>query len=101
MIEIQRYAFRFQNWLNQPKKVLVACLFVLTISLFLNGTVWKVWGLYRDQTVIKEQINQARMTIKSFDQQMIQAKDSTFIEHQARDKMDLVSENDLVFVFPE
>ncbi len=101
MVEIQRYAFRLQNWLNQPQKVLVACLLVLTISLFLNGTVWKVWGLYRDRTVIKEQISQAQITIKSYDQQMIQAKDATFIEHQARDKMDLVSENDLVFVFPE
>ncbi len=101
MIIIQNYAFKLKNWLNQPQKVFIGCLFLLIISLFLNGTVWKVWGLYRDQSVIKEQINQARITIKSYDQQMVLAKDSTFIEHQARDKMDLVGENDLVFVFPE
>lgn len=101
MSQIQRYAFIFKNWLNQPQKVLVACLFFLMISLFLNGTVWKVWGLYRDRTVIAEQINQSNLAIKGFDLQMVKAKDSSFIEHQARDKMDLVEENDLVFVFPE
>jgi len=101
MNQIQLHAFKFKNWLNQPQKVLTTCFLVLVISLFLNGTVWKVWGLYRDETVIKEQIIQAGVAIKNYDQQMLQAKDVTFIEHQARDKMDLVGENDLVFVFPE
>lgn len=71
------------------------------ISLFLNGTVWKVWGLYRDQTQIKQQIDESRLMIKDYDQQMLQAKDTTFIQHQALDKMDLVNESDLIFVFPE
>jgi hypothetical protein len=99
--EIQRYAFSFKNWLNQPQRVLIACFFVMIISLFLNGTLWKVWGLYRDQSVISEQIIQANQAVKNFDLLMVKAKDSTFIEHEARDKMDLVSENDLLFVFPD
>ena len=101
MTQIQRYAFLFRNWLNQPRKVFVMCLFVLMISLFLNGTVWKVWGLYRDQSVIKQQIEESRLAIKDYEQQMLQAKDATFIQHQALDKMDLVTESDLIFVFPE
>lgn len=101
MIQIQHYAILFRNWLNQPQKVFVMCLFVLMISLFLNGTVWKVWGLYRDQAQIKQQIDESRLTIKDFEQQMLQAKDTTFIQHQALDKMDLVNESDLIFVFPE
>jgi cell division protein FtsB len=101
MIQIQRYALTFRNWLNQPQKVFITCLFVLMISLFLNGTVWKVWGLYRDQAVIKEQIANSEQMTKNFESQMLRAKEASFIEHQAREKMDLVSENDLVFVFPE
>jgi hypothetical protein len=101
MIQIQHYAILFRNWLNRPQKVFVMCLFVLMISLFLNGTVWKVWGLYRDQTQIKQQIDESRLMIKDYDQQMLQAKDTTFIQHQALDKMDLVNESDLIFVFPE
>jgi hypothetical protein len=101
MIQIQHYAILFRNWLNQPQKVFVMCLFVLMISLFLNGTVWKVWGLYRDQTQIKQQIEESRLLIKDYEQQMLQAKDTTFIQHQALDKMDLVNESDLIFVFPE
>lgn len=101
MSQIQHHALQFRGWLNQPKKVFITCFSVLIISLFLNGTVWKVWALYRDQAFIKEQIEQSRATIKAFDIQMLQAKDATFIQHQALDKMDLVSENDLIFVFPE
>jgi hypothetical protein len=101
MVQIHRYAMQFRNWLNQPQKVFVMCLFLLMISLFLNGTIWKVWGLYRDQDVIRQQIDASRLAIKDYDRQMLQARDTTFIQHQALDKMDLVNESDLIFVFPE
>jgi hypothetical protein len=101
MIKIQRYALLFRLWLNQPQKVFVMCVFILMISLFLNGTIWKVWGLYRDQTLIKHQIEESRLTIKNYENQMVQARDTTFIQHQALDKMDLVNKSDLIFVFPE
>lgn len=33
--------------------------------------------------------------------QIKQAKDQSFIARQAKDKLDMVGEHDLVFVFPE
>jgi cell division protein FtsB len=71
------------------------------MSLFLNGTVWKVWGLHNDRRLIQGQMNQAQIRILEIEQQIEQAKDPYFIERQARDKMDMVSEDDLVFVFPD
>jgi len=101
MSQIQKKALWFRSWLNQPERVFVICTFVLIISLFLNGTIWKIWGLYRDRSTITEQIQQAHMSVLNIDKLMVRAKDPSYIERQALDKMDLVSENDIIFVFSE
>ncbi len=79
----------------------MTCMLVLVLALFLNGTVWKVIGLYRDRAAIAQQILQAEKMIKQIEQSMAEAKDPSRIERIAHDKLDLVAENDLVFVFPE
>lgn len=42
-----------------------------------------------------------RGQIRGLEKSLIEARDPAFIERQARDRLDLVRENDLVFVFPE
>lgn len=101
MEDIRRISFNFRQLLNKPHKVAVICVFVFTISLFINGSLWRVWALRRDHTTIQAQIDNAQKKSTTLDMQIKQAKDPVFIERQARDKLDLVSDNDLVFVFPE
>lgn len=101
MEQIREIAFAIQRWLNQPQKVFLACFAVLVATLFLNGTLWKLWGLYRDESSIVAQSLQAQSQMKLIDRQIQQATDTTFIERQARDKMDLVEDHDLIFVFSE
>ena len=101
MDDLRRLSFNFRQFLNKPHKVAVVCLFIFVISLFINGTLWRVWGLRRDQAKIQTQIENAQKQSSFLDLQMKQAKDPVFIERQARDKLDMVSDNDLVFVFPE
>lgn len=101
MEDLHRFGYGIRNFLNDPRKVFVVCLFVFAISLFLNGGLWKVWGLRRDRSTIDEQITIAQKQSSVLDMQIRQAKDPAFIERQARDKLDMVSEKDLVFVFPE
>jgi cell division protein FtsB len=74
---------------------------VLVLSLFLNGTVWRIWGLRRDLSTIQQQIISSREQSKHLDLQIKQAKDPSFIERQAKDKLDMVGEQDLVFVFTD
>jgi len=50
---------------------------------------------------IDGQILKAREQAKLLDMQIKQANDPSFIERQAKDKLDMVGEHDLVFVFPE
>jgi cell division protein FtsB len=101
MSDLHKFGYRLQSFLNDPRKVLVVCLFVFVISLFLNGGLWRVWGLRRDYATIGEQISAAQKQSALLDMQIRQAKDPVFIERQARDKLDMVSEKDLIFVFPE
>ncbi len=101
MNDFHYFGQRLRQFLNKPHKVLIVCLFVFIISLFLNGALWRVWGLRRDLATIQSQIDAAQKQATFLDVQIKQAKDPVYIERQARDKLDLVGENDLVFVFPE
>lgn len=82
-------------------KVLIFCVCLFTISLFFNGAIWRVWGLRRDMATIAGQINKSRDQSFSLDMQIKQAKDQAYMERQAKDKLDMVGEHDLVFVFSD
>ncbi|WP_041575594.1 septum formation initiator family protein [Pseudobdellovibrio exovorus] len=77
------------------------CICVFVLSLFFNGAIWRVWGLHRDMATIESQILKSREQAQLLDMQISQAKDPSFIERQALDKLDMVGEHDLVFVFSE
>lgn len=74
---------------------------IFVAYLFLNGAVWRIWGLHRDLDTIGKKITESKSMSKSLDMQIKQAKDPSFIERQAKDKLDLVGEQDLVFVFSD
>lgn len=101
MDHLRNSAFGIQKWLSQPQKVFFTCLGVLVATLFLNGTVWKLWSLYRDESTIISQSFETKAQMRVIDKQIQQATDTTYIERQALDKMDLVGDHDLIFVFPE
>lgn len=71
------------------------------VSVLLDGVLWRLWSLRRDTERLEMVIASTRTSILSLDRQLRQAKDPAFIERQARDRLDLVGENDLIFVFPE
>ncbi len=94
-------ATRFRFFLSKPLKVLLVCNILFATYLFLNGAVWRVWGLKRDYATISKEIQQANEHSLALDMQIKQAKDQSYIARQAKDKLDMVGEQDLVFVFPE
>ncbi len=96
-----KFAVGLRRFLNHPGKVAVVCLIVFVVSIVLNGNVFRLWGLHRDMERIQEEIQETRSNISSLSAQLKQAKDPAFIERQARDKLDLAGEHDLVFVFSE
>lgn len=96
-----QFAVGLRRFLNHPPRVALCCLGVFAVSIVLNGNVFRLWGLHRDFDRITADIVTTRENITSLAGQLTQAKDPTYIERQARDKLDLAGEHDLVFVFPE
>ncbi len=96
-----QFAVGLRRFLNSPGKVAVVCLLVFGGSVVLNGNAFRLWGLHRDFERINFEIQQTRQNIATLSGQLRQAKDPAFIERQARDKLDLAGEHDLVFVFSE
>lgn len=96
-----QFAVGLRRFLNHPAKVAMCCLLIFAVSIVLNGNVFRLWGLHRDMDRINAEIQQTHQNIASLSGQLKQAKDPAFIERQARDKLDLAGEHDLVFVFPE
>ena len=90
-----------RQMLQYPSRVATICFLVFIVSIVVNGNVFRLWGLYRDYDRISLEISEMRKNISSLAVQLKQAKDPNFIERQARDKLDLAGEHDLVFVFPE
>ena len=96
-----QFALGLRRFLNQPSKVAAIGMVVFVVSIVLNGNLFNLWGLHRDFDRIGEEISNTKIEIKSLSAQLKQAKDPSYIERQARDKLDLVGEHDLVFVFSD
>jgi cell division protein FtsB len=98
---VRKYATTFRNFLNHPGKVATVCAICFAVTLLLNGLLWRLWGLRRDYARLGHEITESQNSIEKLSAQLKQAKDPSFIERQARDKLDLVADKDLVFVFSD
>ncbi len=90
-----------RQFLDHPARVATLCLVFLAATLVLNGNLWRLWGLHRDFDHLSAQIIQTTQSTRTLEAQLKQAKDPNFIERQARDRLDLAGEHDLVFVFAD
>lgn len=71
------------------------------LNLVMDGSLFRLWGMHRDFENIKQNIHQLEQQNQKLTVQLAKAKDPAFLEREARDRFDLVSEGDLVFVFSE
>lgn len=99
-MKIQQFGHWIRDILNQPRLVAVACLIFVMVTAVLNGVLWKLWALHKDQDRRTHETLIAQQDISQLRTQLDQARDPSFIERQARDRLDLVGEKDLIFVFP-
>jgi cell division protein FtsB len=101
MTSVQRLGISLKRFLHRPHRVFFACLCFFVISSLFDGILWRLYGLHRDHERLNGQMVSLQSESRTLDRQLKQAKDPSFIERQARDRLDLAGENDLVFVFPE
>lgn len=100
MKTIRSIALWVRETLNHPGKVFIFCLLFFVLTLSLNGVPLRIWGLHRDLDRYEAEILKNKKDIKGLEMKLAQAQEPAFIERQARDRLDLAGENDLIFVFP-
>lgn len=98
---LQRFGTALRRFLYRPGRVFAVCLAFLAMNLVFDGILWRLWGLHHDHERRGSEIALLKEQVTSLDRQLKQARDPSFIERQARDRLDLVGQNDLLFVFPQ
>ncbi len=73
----------------------------MVLNLVLDGSLLRLIFLYRDQAEIQKNLSQLAAQTGTLKNRLKHARDPAFLEREARDRFDLVSEGDLVFVFSE
>ena len=87
--------------LQTPQKVIWICLSLVVLNLVIDGSLFRLWSLHRDLGSIQANIQSLGTQNEKLKVQLAKARDPAFLEREARDRFDLVSEGDLVFVFSE
>lgn len=77
------------------------CLGLVLLNLVLDGSIFRLVSLYQDSHKIEKDIALMEKKTAEMKARLKRARDPAFLEREARDRFDLVSEGDLVFVFSE
>ena len=87
--------------LMSPRKVLLLCFIFALVGILLDGTLYQMWELNAEKKNMQHKIQDTQITIQKLQKQIRMAHDPKFIEREARDRFDLVSKDDIVFVFSD
>lgn len=99
-MKVQSVTSDLRHFLQQPKRILLICSVFVFSTLLLNGTFLRLWGLHVDADRKEKEIVKTQLELLSYQAQLQQAKDPSYIERLAKDRLDLANPDDLVFVFP-
>ncbi len=89
------------DFIHQPVKVLTVCLVLVFVGLVLDGTLFRLWALHRDSRELIHKMQVISHQTSDLRHQIGRAEDPKYIELQARQRFDLASEGDLIFVFSD
>lgn len=91
----------FQALINSPVRVFIYCLFFLFINLVINGSLYRLYELNQNLAGIETKIIEEQSTVKKMQTVIKAAQDPQFMARQARDQLELLEKDDLLFVFTD
>lgn len=100
-VKIIRFFEKIYDWLNSPSKILVLCLLGGSFSVIFDGTLYQVWRLHKTHEIQAARIQSMQKQIIDYQGKIARANQPEFIEAEARKKLNLAEEGDLVFIFTE
>ena len=87
--------------LHSPFKILWICFISCIVLLVGEGSLFRLWNLYHDEIRMIESVSKLNDDFKVLNSQFRRVNDPDFIEHEVRDRLDLASEGELIFVFSD
>lgn len=91
----------FLSILNSPRKVFYLCLVFVSLTLIIDGTFWNLWELKQEKQRLVRDIHSTLEKSGALSFQIHRAKDPNYLKKQARDRLDLLAEDEIVFLFPK
>lgn len=88
-----------RRWVSSPVKVLLTCVVFALLQLLIQGNLFHLLRLHNDREALTASLSNIQGDLRVLDQKIRQAKDPVFIEKEAKDRLDMAGEDELVFVF--
>lgn len=89
----------FRSALQHPWRITLLTFVVVGGLMLLDGTLYRIWALNRDSQQLSERISQLQARVSEHQRQLKAVQNPVFIEKMARERLDLVREGDLIFIF--
>lgn len=89
----------FNQQLQKPLNVLIVSVAIAIISLVMEGSLYSFLSLRSTEKELDQRILELQISNKEIQNRLQQTKKLDFLERQARDQLDLVADDEIVFVF--
>jgi len=96
---LDRFGVRLRAFLEKPTRVLFFCFIFAVIHLVFQGGLFHIARLHGEHGTMQANLIGISEDIARIERKIRQAKDPVFIEQQAKDRLDMAAEDELVFVF--
>lgn len=87
--------------LERPARIVVICSLFLLGGIVFDGTLWRLYQVRKHFEALELRLVSESKEIQLLQRQLKQLKDPHFIEKQARERLEFLEKNDLLFVFSE
>ncbi len=92
---------KISNLLERPFRVIGICFCLLMIGIVFDGSLWRLYHIHQNKELLETKINEENNKIEMIKLQLGQLKNPAFIEKQARERLEFLEKDDLLFVFSE
>ncbi len=90
---------KIKNLLYDPKKLLLLLAAIVFGSLLFDGTLLRLWKLERERSRLVEKMQADERATEILQVRILEAKDPRFLKKHARERFDMLAEDELVFIF--
>lgn len=90
-----------QKLLLNPIRVGLLCVLLGFLAITYDGSLYRYWSLKSTEQELVQRISQIQIATKQIKSQIEKSKSSEFIEREARERLDLVGQDEIVFLFSE